>query len=329
MKRRNLKGFWTGILVFLMLYSFSFAEGNGGFAGSFLRIGLGARALGMGNAQVAGAVNGFGMFYNPAALPRLQNRLFSLSYSFLSLDRRFDYIGISAPLPPFAGFSVGWIYSGVTDLRSYNSRGEDTGELSNGLNAVYFSFGLNLIQMIQQSGQLKGARPDLLSIGLSVKYLRESVDDHADFNYVGSGLGVDLGVMVTPAESFSFGYQIKDINSNLRSNTNKIFERGSITKNRFPLIQKVGIWYRTPYKGVSLAYDFEWSDAGQEKHHVGAEFATRGAVGRVGYDNNHLTLGGGLDFRVYRHIKLLLDYAFVDSVIDEGVSHVFSWQFIF
>ena len=326
---RKIKRAFTVICVLLLLSGLAFAEGNGGFAGSFLRIGLGARALGMGNAQVAGAANGFGMFYNPAGLPRLQNRLFSLSYSFLSLDRRFNYIGISSPLPPFAGISVGWIYSGVTNLRSYNSRGEDTGELSNGLNAVYFSFGVSLIQMIQQSGQLKGARPDLISIGLSVKYLRESIDDHAEFNYVGSGLGADLGVMVTPTGNFSFGYQIKDINSKLRSNTNNIFDRGSIRENRFPLVQKAGIWYRTPYKGIALAYDFEWSDAGQEKHHLGAEFSTRGAVGRVGYDNDHLTLGGGLDFRVYHHVKLLLDYAFVDSAIDEGVSHVFSWQFIF
>ncbi|MEL6820965.1 MAG: hypothetical protein AAFP70_04320, partial [Calditrichota bacterium] len=112
----------------LILSSLVFAEGNGGFAGSFLRIGLGARGIAMGNAQVASADYGYGVYYNPGALPMLKDRQFSASFSSMSLDRKFNYVGLALPLKPFGGFNIGWINSGVNDLRAYNSVGQDGGE---------------------------------------------------------------------------------------------------------------------------------------------------------------------------------------------------------
>ncbi|MEJ2052065.1 MAG: hypothetical protein P8Y60_19910, partial [Calditrichota bacterium] len=107
------------ILIIFLGISPVFAEGNGGYAGAYLRLGLGARAIAMGNAQVATADNGFGFYYNPAALPYLQKLSANFSYSFLSLDRRFAYVGLSTPIKPEAGLSIGWIFSGVGDLKSY------------------------------------------------------------------------------------------------------------------------------------------------------------------------------------------------------------------
>ena len=57
--------------------------------------------------------------------------------------------------------------------------------------------------------------------------------------------------------------------------------------------------------------------------------ASKIASGRLGYDNNHFTFGGGLEFRMIKKLYMMLDYAFLDDVEDEGVSHVFSWQFLF
>lgn len=305
------------------------AEGNGGFAGSFLRVGLGARALAMGNAQVANSHNGYGGYYNPAGLPYLPKFTFAISYSAMSLDRRFNYIGVATPLKPYAGVSAGWIYSGVGDIRAYDSRGVDVGSIDHGLHAIYFSFGIKIISMLQQSEQLKSIPSDLITIGLSMKYLRESLDDNEDFNYSGKGFGVDLGLLVKPHKKFAIGYQLKDLNSKLESNTNNIFERGSTLENKFPVTQKAGLFYQTPLDWASVVYDFEWSNAGEEKHHFGAELTSKIASGRFGYDNDHLTLGGGLEFHMYKRVYITLDYAFLDDVEDEGISHVFSWQFLF
>lgn len=306
-----------------------FAEGNGGFSGSFLRVGLGARALAMGNAQVATANNGYGIYYNPAALPDLEKRSFSISYSNMSLDRKFNYIGFSLPLPPFAGASIGWINSGVGDLRAYNSNGQDVGEINHGLNAFYAAFALRIVALAQKDNQLSNLPPDLISIGIAVKILREGLNDNADFDYKGKGFGIDLGLMLKPHKRLTLGYQLKDINASLSSNTNDLFERGSDLDNNFPLFQKAGLYYLTPLNWLGVAYDFEWSSKGETKHHLGAELSSSIAHGRLGYDNDHFTIGGGLEFKAYKSFYMTLDYAFVDDVVDEGVSHVFSWQFLF
>ncbi|RMH88643.1 MAG: hypothetical protein D6681_14690 [Calditrichaeota bacterium] len=305
------------------------AEGNGSFSGAFLRIGLGARGMAMGNAQVATADHGYGAYYNPAALPNLDRKRFSASYSAMSLDRKFNYLGLAVPLKGIAGVSAGWINSGVGDIRAYNSVGQDVGALDHSLNAFYFSFGANVIALAQADSQLMHLRPDLISIGVTVKFLKENLDDNEEFNYSGDGLGVDVGVLIRPFRNLTLGYQIKDVNARLKSNTDNIFDRGLQLDNPFPVSQRVGFFYRLPVKWAAVAYDFEWSTKGEEKHHVGVELKSRLAAARLGYDTNRVTFGGGLLFRAFRKTYMTLDYAFLSSVVDEGGSHVFSWQFLF
>ena len=305
----------TIYIMLLGLLSLSYAGGNGGFGGAFLRVGLGARAISMGNAQVATADNGFGFYYNPAAAPYLEKFSANISYDFLSLDRRYAFIGISSPRKPNGGLSLGLIYSGVGDIQGYNSNGEKTEKIKHGLYAIYFSVGLMI-------------KPNRLSIGISAKYLREDLSD-PDFNYDGKGFAADLGIMYKVDSHLSLGYQIKDINGKLKSNTNEIFERGMEKDNEFPVSHRIGFYYHTPLDWIRAAYDFEWSTAGQEKNHLGFEFVGPGVAGRIGYDSNHFTFGGGLEFDRFKKFHATLNYAFVSSVIDEGSSHIFSWEFTF
>ena len=59
------------------------------------------------------------------------------------------------------------------------------------------------------------------------------------------------------------------------------------------------------------------------------EFINPFAAARIGFDENHLTFGGGLDFAAGLGINASLNYAFVTSIIDEGVSHIFAWELSF
>ncbi len=312
---------WIFFILIIGFAGLLRAEGNGGYAGAYLRIGLGARGMSMGNAQVASAEDGFGLYYNPASLPYMKSRSANMSYSFLSLDRRFNYLGYSTPVEPKgaprAGLSIGWIYSGVTDIDAYNSIGEKTGSFDQGLHAFYLSFGIMII-------------PDRLSVGLSGKYLLEKMSGpNGSFDYTGEGAGADLGVLLKAFPWLSVGYQVKDINAKLRSNTDQIFERGRTLENKFPISNRAGFYAITPLKWLRAAYDFEWSNAGQEKNHFGAEAVLPGAALRAGYDNDHLTLGAGATFAAGFGITATLNYAFVNSAVDEGVSHIFSWEFSF
>jgi hypothetical protein len=304
------------VLWILILPAILFASENGGYAGSFLRMGVGARAISMGNTGVAHPTNAYSTFYNPASFGLIEDHLVGLSYSFLSLDRRFEFVSFSMKVPPEAGFSIGWIESGVGDLKSYNSIGEITGDINQTANAVYFSFGRKF--------------SDKLSVGVSLKILFEFINDGTDeFDYSSNGVGLDLGILYKINDDLILGGQVKDINSKFKANTDKIFERGGTTIDKFPVSSRIGAFYYTPLRWLRAAYDFEWSNKGLKKHHLGLEAVHgKNLALRIGLNGDNIVFGGGVDFIIFKTVSYL-DYAFVPSIIDEGSSHVFSWQILF
>ncbi len=308
-----MKKFAVLIIFILLTCSSGMADENGGYAGSFLRMGLGARSISLGDAGAADKPNGFSFFYNPALVGMIEEKVVSLSYSFLSQDRRYQYVGFSMKVPPGAGFSIGWIESGVDNLSSYNSIGQNTGEINHSANAVYFTFGRKF-----------GSK---LSIGVSIKLLLEYINDGTDsFDYSSKGVGGDFGAVYRYNEKFTIAAVVKDVGSKLEANTENIFERGGTTIDYFPVTYRVGIGYITPYPWLRALYDFEWSDKGSYDHHIGFE-ALQGEnlALRLGLNGDQPEVGLGMDFKLSRFLSHL-DYAFVPSIIDEGSSHIFSWQ---
>jgi hypothetical protein len=306
----------SAVLVIFILVQGGSAGENGGYAGSFLRIGLGARAIALGNAGVATPVDAFSSYYNPAAFADIDKRMVALSYGFLSLDRHQGFVSFSMRVPPAAGFSIGWIESGIGNIKSYNSIGVETGEIQHSNNAILFSFGRKLF-----SG---------LSAGVSIKIMFEDIGDGTDqFDYSSRGVGFDFGVQYVLNDRIILGYQIRDINSKLKANTENIFELGGTTIDRFPLIQRAGIYYRSPLNWLRITDDLEWSNKGDLRNHLGLEAVHgRNLALRLGLNGTQFVVGTGMDFNIGRNVSLL-DYTFLPSVVDEGSSHFFSWQIIF
>ena len=66
-----MKRIFIIIIVFLVSFHFNiFAEGNGGYAGAFLRMGLGAKSIALGNTGIADEPNAYSAFYNAAIFYR-------------------------------------------------------------------------------------------------------------------------------------------------------------------------------------------------------------------------------------------------------------------
>lgn len=305
------------IYIFVsLIVSTSTAGGNAGFAGAYLRTGLGARALSMGNTGIADVPNAYSAYYNPAAFGFIENKLAGLSHSFMSLDRRQNFISFSMKVPPEAGFSIAWLESGFGDLKSYNSIGQEAGEINHSANAVYFSVARRILEN--------------LSIGLSLKILFEYINDGTDeFDYSSSGVGFDLGLMYRFSKDLTLAYQAKDLRSQLKAQTDKIFERGGTTIDKFPVTHKLGALYHTPLPWLHVSYEFETSNKQNRKHHLGLEAVYTGNTAlRTGFDGRDLTFGLGMEIAILGTVSFV-DYAFVPSVIDEGSSHVFSWQVAF
>jgi len=307
------------ILIFLFPLIL-LADGNGGYAGAFLRLGLGAKNIALGNSGIAGSSDGYSFYYNPAITGFAKGKTVSLSYSFMSLDRRFNFIGFTMEAPPVAGFSVGWINSGVSDLPSVSGIGEFGSSIDHSINAAFFNFA-------RQFGKN-------LSLGLTIKYVWESIQAGTD-HYFSGGWGWDLGAEYKLNNSLTFALVARDIGTKFKANTDKIFEHGGTTIDRFPSLYLAGLHYQLPLEWLSTSYDFETSDKNAIEHHLGLEASYRQAVVlRLGYyTRGGLTYGAGINLHeLHPERKGILgrlgqlDYAFLPSVYDEGSSHIFSWQ---
>ncbi len=305
------------LFVLIIIPTFLFSGSNGGYAGAFLRMGLGARSLALGNAGAAGQAGGYSFYYNPALSGFLEDRVLSISSSAMSLDRRFNYIGFSMKVPPDAGFSAGWINSGVNDFQSTNSIGEFTGEIAHSINAAYFNFARQF-----------GSR---LAAGLSIKYIWESLGFGND-KYSSGGWGWDFGILYRATDDLNLALVVRDVASKLKANTGDLFEFGTTTIDNFPVLYVAGVRYTTPLDWLIVLYDFEMSDKESYKNHLGFEAIYQEAVAlRIGYDNDRITAGTGINFKALNKNSLLgrlgqLDYAFQPSILDEGSNHIFSWQ---
>ncbi len=298
------------LLIQISLISFAAGE-NGGYAGAYLRMGLGARSVSLGNAGVADRSSGYAFYYNPALSALLEDKVVSLSYRFLSLDRRFNFISYGMKVPPGAGLSVGWISTGVDNITGYNRIGEQTGEIGHSANGAFF----NVSRIFMER----------LAVGVSIKYLWESLDLKSE-KYSSSGFGWDIGMWFRFTENLHGALVARDLSSQLKANTDNLFEFGGTTVFEFPTLYLAGLHYQTPMPWLHVLYDFEMSNRDDQRHHVGieADYEDRLAL-RIGMNDGNFTAGAGMGFTLYKY-KSKLDYAFVPSVIDEGSSHIFSWQ---
>ncbi|MBN1351630.1 hypothetical protein JXJ21_19605 [candidate division KSB1 bacterium] len=314
------------MLVFLMAMAVnSQAEGDAGYAGAFLRMGIGARPKSMGNAFTA-VVNGvYAGYYNPGAIPRCDYKEITFNYSVLALDRSFNHIGLSIPLRPQsqsgekgvfnAGLHLGWVYAGVDNIDGRDSNGQHIGMFRNSENAFFFGFAIQPHSMV--------------SVGLVAKVLYNQFPEvtKKDESLTSKGLGFDFGVLVTPLPGLSAGIALKDVRSQYSWNTESVWERGTSTYDHFPKIWRVGIAWQTFADKLLLSADFEKNDKQSAKIHLGTEYAfAKKLFLRAGMNHSEPAFGFGYLFKVWK-LDSLLDYAYIYDEVAPAGEHVFSWAF--
>jgi len=91
-----------------------------GQPGAFLRMGVGARALGMGSAYVAFADDATSVYWNPAAIARKPCIQMGAMFSRLPLDQRHNFLSVAGP-GRFAAWGISWIGFGVTGIEARSS----------------------------------------------------------------------------------------------------------------------------------------------------------------------------------------------------------------
>ncbi len=271
---------------------------------SYLRLGVGARAFGMGGAHVAVANDATAGFWNPAGLTEVDD----LSLTFMgtggySLDRSHYYLGAAKSFAPLS-IGVNWINTGWDGFQGADPGGVSTGEFDLSDNAIMFS---------------AARRYGMIALGATGKILDQSINGESQ-----TGGGLDAGALVHLSDWATTGLTFQDIWSEVGS-------------TEVPVNIRWGVAVK-PVGDLTLAADVEKTeDENDWVWHLGGEMwfeyypgylvALRAGGDNIGRDDElgNSSFAAGLGFRIPRWYGLGIDYAYVDEAADFlGENHRFS-----
>jgi len=330
------RGLVRSLLLFLVLAlaaETADSQSIAKYAGEFMAIGVGGRALGLGSAQVALASDASAGYWNPAGLVRIEYPEVMLMH-----DERFaglvnyDYASVAIPYGKDESFGLSIMrlgVDGIPDTRDALIDYDGSGVLD-AVNRLDYSKITNFSSADWAFYASYASRYSTdLSYGVNLKLIRRSLAE-----YSATGIGFDIGLLYSPLTDLFVGLNAQDITTTFIAWSTGTDELVS------PTI-KVGAAYYLYLLGGRFAptcdvdVRFENRQFASIAHigpvsfdpHGGLEFDYHKLVAlRVGYsDVKQLTLGAGLHFR-----KLDIDYSYArfDQEDDLGDTHRISLRFI-
>ncbi len=346
------KIYWKFVIIIVLGISvYSGKAGEYKYAGSFLELGIGARAMGMGGAYVSVANDGSAFYWNPAGVSTLlRPEIFGMYASLFKSLERHHHIGFTRPLYGATAISLNWIRLSVTDIPRYSSVNLDPNDptgywrrieestnaetwqelkslgtvltddplgFSNFVNDAFILTLAKLYKIDFDFGWQYFILPVEIPIGVNIKFLRQSL-----FNQSASGLGFDLGSM------FKFGLDDLFDNNNLGKiglgvtvkdlwNTKITWNTASRQSNKIKHSWHLGASYFQPISSINsqLLFAYAYEHKYKNVHHFGMEYVYYDRIAiRFGVDNSQFTAGIGLRVMLFN-----LDYAFRGH--DLGGSH--------
>lgn len=321
------------IVILLSVSSIAFSGDYAGYAGAFLKNGVGARALGMGGAFTAVAEGIDAVYYNPAGLGFIPGTMVGLSYKSLSLDRHLGHIAVAFPIRNEAAMAASWLNFGVSDVPMRGQSRQFLGEVKNSSNSFELSFAKALAEKF--------------SFGGKIRYVQEKFDDLQSFT-----VGMDLGAIAKPREFVSIAAVFQNIGSNHQWNGGDYWSQGTTYEEKFPVVMKFGAAGNLLKGKVIPAVDLETSDKGELKFRAGTELwytkkvvrrvedeyeedifreieeEVRVAGLRIGVDRKSPTFGASV-IQVMGKTSLSLDYAYLVGREGTSAGHLFTLGIVF
>jgi hypothetical protein len=274
------------------------AAGETGFA--FLKLGVGARPMGLGSAYVALADDPTATYWNPAGLAAVRGTEITAMHNEWIQDFRQEYAAVGLPVGKGSlGFSFSGFYASELEGR------DDVGNFTR-------NFGFNDIAMTAAYGRPLAAG---LDGGLALRYVREMIDDED-----ATAFAFDVGAR----------YRLSDTGLTFGAAGQNIGGEAKFVSDAFslPLTLRAGAAWSHALAGLqgqgTLSTEVRKSRGEDARFHVGGEFAYKERValrigGKLGYDEEDLSFGLGLT-----QSRLRFDYALVPLSSDLGTTHFFS-----
>lgn len=328
----KLKGFL--ILGSIPLWCATGQTTVGKYAGEFLSLGVGGRALGMGSAYVALAADVTAGYWNPAGLAKIRYPEFMLMHDeqFGSLVNH-DYAAIALPFGTSASLGLSVIRLGVDEIPDTRSAGLDIdGNPITNLdqfsridpsrvtyfNAADWAFLFTYARSVSSE----------FSYGANVKLVRRSLGDHG-----ATGVGFDVGFWYSPVEHLALGLHAQDITTTFLAwdtGRNELISP-TLKFGAAYQITALGGFFRPAadmdirFENRQFASTFNFGPVSADIR-AGLEYQFRDLFAlRAGYsDIKQLTLGAGIHLP-----KLNIDYSFAkfDGLYQLGNTHRISLMF--
>jgi hypothetical protein len=155
-----------------------------GTAAPFLRVGVGARAVAMGEAYTALADDAGAVYWNPAGLGDVQRRSTILVHSDYLESISFDYAAYAQRLGELGTIGASFHYLSAGDVRETDAAGVDQGSFKPYDLAVALSFAHRIGPRVSRPGDFELPARGLewlegYTFGASAKYVRSQIVAHA------------------------------------------------------------------------------------------------------------------------------------------------------
>ena len=310
------------IPLFFLILAVSPVSFAGVDAMPHLRLGAGARSIGMGGAFTAIADDATATVWNPAGLGSAADLSLNFSTQQLDLDRSHNFIALTKALGSAGSIGLAVTNAGVSGIQQYDANERYGGTFNYSANAYSLSYGIGFGNFgIGLTGRM-----------LADNFGAEGVESQSGFGGVdiglmGHALHIDVGEEKVP--TFHYGLAAKYLGAALGDDT-------------VPMVISVGAAYNL-YMGnvVTFAADIEQEmvnlDESAVSLRLGAEYtivtykstalAIRGGV-RASRDTQNLFGGFGVNIG-----GLQIDYAIQDGMASEingvGSTHFASLSYRF
>ncbi len=276
-----------------------FANKKVGTTGAqFLKIGSGARPVGMGQAFAGIADDVNSLYWNPAGVGQLTGAEFTAMHLEWFQDINYEYFGYAQPIGDYGTVGLSAIYLYMNDLE------KRTIDTISGDNDTWDGTKFKAADTAAVLTYSKGLG-ERLFVGLNLKYINSTIDTES-----GSAFAGDVGGLYkTGIDKLNVGLVVQNIGSKL-----KFLSEG----DKLPLNVKLGFGYKFLNDALALGLDVNYPNDNDLYLAGGLEYLLRfggdfGLALRSGYQSgtdlgslSGLRAGAGFNWRGYG-----LDFAWV------------------
>jgi hypothetical protein len=333
---------FLGLLVVLLILGLPSLAHSGEFSrvgtagAQFLKIGMGARYVAMGEASVACVNDAYAMYWNPAALTEISSSNLVLTNVDWISDVQLNHASFGKAIDDYSAFGVSLtaLTMGDMDVTTVQEP-EGTGET---FTASSYALAAGYARKFT----------DRFSAGISGKYVWERISEET-----ASGLALDFGTLfLTGFRSLRIAMNISNLGPEMKlegpeldsyynpdpgnPNYDNVKAKLQVDPYDLPLTFRFGMAYDlidAPESRLIVAVEAKHPNDNVQQARFGGEyiwretFSLRGGY-KLNYEEEGLTLGGGMKVKAGKDTRLDVSYAWAEFSRLSSV-HRFSLGFEF